>query len=85
VAARCKPEGTAPANAALIAEKNIGRFLGAAGFQWKTFRDGLLTHLKALVAAKETLGSLVTLISSLVSSSLSAQKSRVDLTSLSQV
>jgi len=42
--------------------------------------------LNPLVTAKEIAGSLVTpLVSSLLSSSLSAQKSRVDLMSLSQV
>ncbi len=64
--------------------ENIGKFLGAAGFQWKSF-DGPANLLKPLVAAKETLGSLVTFVFSLVSSSLSAQKSRVDLMTLLQV
>ena len=79
----CKPEGAAPANAALIAQKNLGRFLRAAGFQWKSFRGGCeLTYLNPLVAAKEISSAFV---SSLFSFSLSAQKSRVHLMSLLQV
>ena len=83
VAAMCKPEGAAPANATLIAQKNLGRFLRAAGFQWKSSRGGCeLTYLNPLVAAKEISSAFV---SSLFSFSLSAQKSRVHLMSLLQV
>jgi hypothetical protein len=64
-------------------KKNMGMFLGAAGFQWKSFRGGgQITYLNPLVAAKETPSAFV---SSLFSSSLSAQKSRVHLMSLLQV
>jgi len=83
VAARCKPEGAAPANATLIKQKNMGRFLRATGFQWNSFRGGSeLAYLNPLVAAKETPSAFV---SSLFSFSLSAQKSRVHLMSLLQV
>jgi hypothetical protein len=58
---------------------------GTAGFQWKSCRALQPAHFNPFVAAKEILGSLITLVSSLLSSSLSAQKSRVDLMSLLQV
>jgi hypothetical protein len=48
-------------------------------------RERQLTYLNTLVAVEEILGSLATFSSSLVSFSLSAQKSRVDLMSLLQV
>jgi hypothetical protein len=51
--------------------------------QW--FQSLRVYDFNSLVAAKEMLGSLITLVSSLLSSSLSAQKSRVYLMSLLQV